>query len=385
MQKFKKQIINELYTNIIPFWKEFKDDINGGWIGYADHQGNKDIYAHKGAMLQIRVAWFFSRLYQYDPKPEYQKLAKHQFDYILEHIVDPSGGVIWETDYKGVCIDQTKHLYYQSFALYAATQYYDSFKDEKAKDLAHHLFNYIEDNFRDDKGYIEQLNSEVNRLSEGGITADRTMNSLLHLIESYTTYTHVFKLEPSRKALKSLLDLFRDKVYNIDKKRLEVLFDHDMNSLLDYHSYGHDIEASWLLDFAVDVLDDQSYRRQFNQITDILCDSIYTKGIKNKGIKTESINNIEDQNYVWWVQSEGVLAFYKKWLTTQNPSYKRIAYDLMDFIQNHQTNKELGELNWKIDLNYIPDQSLPMVSNWKCPYHNGRMCIELLEVLKTHE
>ena len=344
MQKIKTNILNQLYKDIIPFWKNYKDEQYGGWIGFVNHHGIKDIYAKKGSMLQIRVAWFFARLYKYDPKQEYKDLAKHQFDFILEHIVDKDYGIVWEVDYKGVCLDNTKHLYYQSFGLFAATQYYDSFKDERAALLAHQIFDYIEKNFKDEEGYIEQIASVENRLCDNGIKADRTMNSLLHLVEAYTTYTEVFKKEESKKVLKSLLDLFEHKIYNSEKERLEVLFDHHMNSIVDFHSYGHDIEASWLLDLAVETLDDKDYKTRIHTITDKLCKHVYEKGMSQQGIKTEKIEDIEDDNYIWWVQSEGAVAFFKKWISSKNESYKKVAIDLINFINDHQKNKKIGEV-----------------------------------------
>lgn len=378
MRTFKNKIKKELYDHIIPFWTKQKDHVNGGFIGYTDSQGNQDIYANKGSMLQIRATWFFSRLYNFDHNPAYKEIAKHQFDYLLNHAVDDKG-IVWETNYQGIVTDDTKHLYYQAFGLYAAVEYYLSFKDEQAAILSHKLFNYIEDEFKDEYGYKEQLDGKKNRLVEGAIKAERTMNALLHLMEAYASYVQVFKTDKGIEALKRLLDLFEDKIYNKEKKRLDVLFTNDMISVSDYHSYGHDIEASWLLDLAANALEDTDYINRMAIITSQLCRSVYEKGLSKRGIKTEMVNGIEDDSYTWWVQAEGVVAFYKKGMKTHNRRYKRVAGHLLDFIRKNHRNPNTFEVYWKVFENLTPDLLLPASSNWKCPYHNGRMCLEVLE------
>lgn len=382
MQKFKKQLSDELYTNIIPFWKKLKDETHGGFYGFADNKGNIDQQFEKGSMLQMRICWFFSRLYLFDNNKEYKELAEHAFNYFKDHLLDKDLAVVWSTNYHGVVTDDTKHIYYQSFGLFTASQYYQTFKDDSAKKIADNLFRYIENNFKDLHGYKEQLDFNENRLADLGIKADRTMNSLLHLLESYTSYVKVFEGESAKKALMNLLDVFKKSVYNDNKKRLEVLFDHNMVSLVDYHSYGHDIEASWLLDLAAEVLGEKDYIESIHNISNNLCQSVYENGLNKNALKTEKLNNDEDESHIWWVQAEGIVGFYKNAMRTKNKNYENISFKVMDFIMNYQKNNVAGEWYWRLDKNYKPDESQPLASNWKCPYHNGRMCIELLEELK---
>jgi cellobiose epimerase len=382
MHKFKKQLTQELYSNIIPFWKKLKDETYGGFYGFSDNKGNLNQHFEKGSMLQMRICWFFSRLYVFDNNVEYKELANHAFNYFKKHLVDSDNGIVWATDYQGAVTDHTKHLYYQAFGLFTASQYYESFNDDSAKLIADNLFNYIEENFKDENGYLEQFDLNENRLADLGIKADRTMNSLLHLLEAYTVYLKVTKNETVKKALIKLLDLFKFNVYNNDKKRLEVLFDHQMISLVDYHSYGHDIEASWLLDLAAKVIGEKDYLESINFISDNLCQSVYEKGLNRNALKTEKLNNDEDDSHIWWVQAEGIVGFYKNAMRTQNKNYQKISYKVMNFIIKHQKNENAGEWYWRLDKDYKPDDQMPLASNWKCPYHNGRMCIELLEELK---
>lgn len=385
MPSFKENVERLLYQHIIPFWESYQDHTYGGWYGFVDYQGHIDKLAHKGSMLQMRIAWFYARLYAYDQNPKYKQLASDAFHFMKKHLVDIDHGIVWEVNHKGDIIDDTKHVFVQSFGLYAATQYYDSFKDEEAALLAHQLFNYIETNYKDEIGYIEQLDTNQNLLADGDVKANRTMNALLHLVEAYTTYAKVLQKEEARIALKRLLDIFITYVYNPHEKRLNIFFDDDMTSLSDEVSYGHDIEASWLLDFAAEILDDHVYIDKVSQMTDSLRQRVYEKGLNKDRIKSGVVSGIEDSHYVWWVQSEGIIAYFKKGLQTNNETFIKLAEAIFAFTSKSHMHPKLKETVWRMDSDGRFDETLPMISNWKCPYHNGRMCIELLENMKHQD
>ncbi len=381
MQKFKEKIRKELYQNIIPFWKKLIDTNHGGFFGYVDNHGKINDKANKGAMLQLRILWFFSYLYKFDNQEEFKLQANHAFKFVTEKLMDQDGTILWESDYQGKITDFTKHIYYQSFGIYAISQYYDSFKDSKALDLSNRLFDYIETHYKDANGYIEQLDSLHNRLADNGIKADRTMNSLLHLLEAYSTYYKITNRIETKEAIESILDLFINKIYNPKLKRLEVLFNHQMESIADYHSYGHDIEASWLLDDAADAIKNPFYQTKIYEISDQLCTYIDQEGFINQALKAELIHGKKDDSHIWWMQAEAIVGFYKNSKRHKNQYMNRV-FGLLDFILQYQINQNSGEWYWKINKDLVPDLNQPLVSNWKCPYHNGRMCIELLKELR---
>ena len=207
--------------------------------------------------------------------------AAHGYEFLKEYCIDREyGGIYWSMNYDGSPKDTTKHTYNQAFSIYALSAYYEASGDSEALDLALQLFHTIEEKCTDEGGYLEAFTREFkpesnDKLSENGVLAERTMNTLLHALEAYTELYKVSKDSKVKERLKWLLDVFADKVYNPELKRQEVFFDKDYNSLIDLYSYGHDIETSWLLDRATEVLGEAEYTEKITKITDILAEQIY--------------------------------------------------------------------------------------------------------------
>ena len=207
-----------------------------------------------------------------------------------------------------------KHTYNQAFAIYALSSYYDASGDKEALDIAFSIYDVIEAHCKDDKGYLEAFDRNFQpvsneKLSENGVMAEKTMNTLLHVFEGYTELYRVTKDKRVGENLRWMLDIFAKKVYNPDKKRQEVFFDKDWNTLIDLYSYGHDIETSWLIDRGLEILNYPAVTEKLSPITDTLAEQIYKIAYKDHSVINECERGVDNTTRVWWVQAESVLGF----------------------------------------------------------------------------
>ena len=277
VEEIKAHLIND----IIPFWKGLRDDEFGGYYGYLDYDLKLDKKAVKGCILNSRITWFFSNAYTLLKDESLLEEAKHGFAFLKEHCMDKdNGGIYWSMKYNGEPEDTTKHTYNQAFSIYALSSYYEASGDEEALEMAKELFRIIETRCTDEIGYKEAFDKEFHeiendKLSENGVIAEKTMNTLLHVFEAYTELYRVAKLPEVKERLEWIMDTFADKVYNPKLHRQEVFFDKNMNSILDLHSYGHDIETAWLIDRGVEVLGEKKYEEKMTPITKDLTAQIY--------------------------------------------------------------------------------------------------------------
>lgn len=210
------------------------------------------------------------------------------------------------------------------------------------------------------------------------------MNTLLHVLEAYTEFYRVTKNQETAEQLKGMLDTVAEKIYNPKLRRQEVFFDNHMNSLIDLHSYGHDIEAAWLVDRALIHLDDECYKRKLSPINEALEDKIYEVAYNHHSLANECEHGVVDEKRVWWVQAEAVVGFYNAWEKRPNETrFKEAAEDIWGFIKAYVIDsRKDGEWFSCTDKNGTPSMEAPIVEPWKCPYHNGRMCMEIIRRAK---
>ena len=386
----KEEITKHLTDDIIPFWKNLRDDEFGGYYGYLDYDLKLDKKAEKGCILNSRITWFFSNAYTLLKDKSLLEEADHGYEFLKEHCIDKEyGGIYWSMKYDGTPLDTTKHTYNQAFCIYALSSYYEASGKQEALDLARELYELIETRCMDDKGYLEAFTRgfkpESNeKLSENGVLAEKTMNTLLHVLEAYTELYRVSHDEKVGNRLRWIMDTFADKVYNPKLKRQEVFFDKDYNSIIDLHSYGHDIETAWLMDRSLEVLGDTAYTEKLTPITKALTENIYNVAFDGRSLSNECDKGVVDTNRVWWVQAETIVGFLNGY--EKDPSktqYKEAAEAAWQFIKDHVIDKRQGsEWYWLVRQDGSPVEGKPIVEPWKCPYHNGRMCMEVIRRLK---
>ena len=388
-----EEVKAHLLNDIIPFWKNLRDDEFGGYYGYMDYDLKVDKKAVKGCILNSRITWFFANAYTLLKDESLLEEAKHGFDFMKEHCMDKeNGGIFWSMKYDGTPEDTTKHTYNQAFSIYALSSYYEATHDEEALAMAKELFHIIESRCTDEIGYKEAFDKEFHeiendKLSENGVIAEKTMNTLLHVFEAYTELYRVAKLPEVKERLEWIMDTFADKVYNPKLHRQEVFFDRNMNTILDLHSYGHDIETAWLMDRGVEVLDEKKYEKKMTPITKDLTAEIYKTAFDGHSLANECEKGVVNVHRIWWVQAETVIGFLNGW--QKDPSrteYLDAAKSEWQFIKDHVMDKrQRSEWFWEVDQSGKPYEGRPIVEPWKCPYHNGRMCFEVIRRLEGKE
>ncbi len=382
----KDEVKDHLTRSLIPFWQGLRDADNGGYYGILDYDLTLDQHAEKGCILNSRILWFFSNAYDTLKNEKLLEYARYAYDFMMTCFIDKNqGGVYWSLNYDGTILDNTKHTYNQAFAIYALSSYHRATGDEIAKKMALSLFDLIETKCRDEFGYCEAFNGAFepianDKLSENGIIAQKTMNTLLHVFEAYTELYRITKKEVVADRLKALLDIFAEKVYNSDKNRQEVFFDNKMNSLIDIHSYGHDIETAWLIDWGCEVLGNQAYIQKMTPITRALETEIYRKAFDGNSLSNECVNGEVDTTRVWWVQAETMVGFFNAYQKNNNQThYLEAVRNIWAYIKKYLIDARIGsEWFWEVDKEGVPNNHKPIVEPWKCPYHNGRMCFEVI-------
>lgn len=401
IKKLSEEAREHLLGRIIPFWRGLRDDVKGGWYGYMSYGLETDKEAVKGCILNSRITWFFANAYLcckngliaagecekhgYTPEDILAE-ARHGYEFLKEHCLDrTNGGIYWSLHADGTPEDTTKHTYNQAFCIYALSSYYEATGDADALKTAFELFELIEEKCTDEVGYLEAFTVDFKpesneKLSENGVMAAKTMNTLLHVFEAYTQLYKVSKDERVGARLGWIMDTFADKIYNPERHRQEVFFDENYHSIIDLHSYGHDIETAWLIDHGVDVLGKESCRSKLSPITKDLTAQIYKIAFDGHSLANECDKGVVNEHRIWWVQAESVIGFLNGYQRDRSHAeYLEAALRQWEFIKEYVIDKREGsEWFWEVDKNGKPYPDRPIVEPWKCPYHNGRMCMEIM-------
>lgn len=376
----KHELKAELEDRLLPFWTKLKDEENGGFYGRVDFTGQVDKRAEKGCILNSRILWFFSSAYMCTKNPAALDCAKHAYRFLTENFLDKEkGGLYWSADYKGRPENDLKHVYNLAFGIYGLSLYHRAAKDRKALELALGFYGLIEEKCRDENGYLEEFDRSwhktENTMLGGQGLSERTMNTTLHLMEAYTALYEVSGDGRVKKSLKCLLNVVKERLYNPQKRALRVFFDPDWHAIPDIRSYGHDIEASWLIDRASQALGEQPL-----PLTLEIADEVYRTAYSSDGVDNETISGVTDRHRVWWVQAESAVGFFNAYIKTRERRYLDAAFSVWDYIRDNVCDSSTGE--WFSELDESGGAlSLPVVSEWKCPYHNGRMCMEIIRMI----
>lgn len=374
-----------LLSNIISFWKGLRDEDFGGYYGYMSQDLVLDKEAEKGCILNNRILWFFSEAAMLLGGEDLAREADHAYAFLMDRCLDrQSGGVFWSLSHDGTPLDTTKHTYNQAFTLYALSAYYRLTGNETARQTAMEIFHIIETRCRDREGYLESFTRDWkpqanDKLSENGVLADKTMNTLLHVFEGYAGLYQATRDPQVGKAMERALEIFTEKVYDPRLHRQRVFFDAHYRSILDLYSYGHDIETSWLLDWGVELLKNPALTEKIEAIDTEMARAVYAAAYSGHSLANECDRGVVDGTRVWWVQAEAVLGFVNLWRKDGSEIYRAAAGDIFNYIRAYMVDPRPGsEWFWCLDPEGKPIPGKPIVEPWKCPYHNGRMCMELI-------
>jgi mannobiose 2-epimerase len=393
LELLKSEVNEELVTNILPFWMtKMIDSENGGFYGRIDGTGQVYNDAYKGCVLNTRILWTFSSAYRIIKNPDYLKTAERAKDYLLNHFIDPGyGGVYWLLDNKGEMKDGKKQIYAQAFAIYGLTEYYRITKDPACLDSAIALFRLIE-KFSFDiqlNGYFEAFSREWGalddlRLSTKDANEKKTMNTHLHVLEAYTNLFRIWPDDMLKIQLRNLIEVFVDKIVNNQTFNLKMFFDEEWNDKTDLVSYGHNIESSWLIYEAALVLGDKNVIKKVKDICIRIADASKEGFMSDGSMIYERFFSTgkTDTDRHWWVQAETVVGFLNAYTMTENKDYLEMSLKTWRFISENLTDKKNGEWYWSVDNNLKPNLKEDKAGFWKCPYHDSRMCLEIIERIK---
>ncbi len=387
-----------LETNILRFWQERMVDYRqGGFYGRIDGYNVLHPDAEKGAVLNARILWTFAAAARVLNNTPYRILAARAYDYLMQRFMDrEQGGVYWSLNADGTPLDTKKQTYAIAFAIYGLAEYVRLTNNQEALNAAIRLFEDLEAHaykFENEKmskcknGYVEALTRDWQpiadmRLSEKDENGVFTMNTHLHVLEAYTNLYRVLKnvqrddvqgtKERITKQLRTLIDIFANRIFDPATGHLMLFFDEKWQPSNTHTSPGHDIEAAWLLHEALEVLGDEELLNQTLPVIHSLAQA--------------AEDDIMDEKE-WWCYAEAVVGYIDQWKLYQDekPIESNINLELAEtafhYIQTHLMDRENGEWFWTILPDGTPDRTHDKAGFWKCPYHNSRMCIEIIERL----
>ena len=389
--EFAGQIRSELTDDILPFWTNRMQDGRGGFWGRMDGSGRLIKDAPRGGILTARLLWTFSSACRVLGNPELKDVAEKAYLQIRDRFYDPEfGGTYWSIDAEGRPLETKKQFYAIAFTVYGLSEYYRACGDKEALELAIKLYRDIEAHSLDrvKGGYLEAAGRDWSpiadvRLSERDRNDAKTMNTHLHILEGYTGLYRVWPDSGLRKSLTALTELFLQRIVRPDG-HLGLFFNEDWESQSDAVSYGHDIETSWLLCETAEVLGDQGLLARVQECSRRMA-AAAIEGLEPCGgmvYESDPASGERDASFQWWVQAETVVGcLYQLRLTGGQEWYSR-AVRAWDFIRGNLICPG-GEWYWSINPDGTPNTVDDRAGFWKCPYHNGRMCMEVLQFFST--
>lgn len=388
-EQFAASVRSELMDDILPFWRSRTvDERRGGFIGEMSNDLRVRDDAPKGLILNARILWSFSAFYSYTRDDRDRALARRAYEYLTDRFLDRQhGGYFWELDPAGNVLDDKKKIYGQAFCIYALAEYYRTFNEPRALQQATDVFTLIEAHAADRQygGYFEVMSRdwrpcEDMRLSDKDMNEKKSMNNHLHVLEGYTNLVRVSHQASCVERLRDLVELFCRHIVDTGQTHFRHFFDETWTPKSDSYTFGHDIEGSWLLCEAAEVLGSPRLLEQVRSLAVPMAKAALEEGLdKDGGLFYEGRGGqIINPNKEWWPQAEAVVGFTNAWQLTGDAAFREAAVRCWRFIQDRVVDRERGEWFWCIRPDGTPDPAQPKVSAWKGPYHNGRCCLEVL-------
>ena len=388
---YKLEMQTEL-AGILGYWARNAPDLeHGGFYGRRDENNLLYPETPKGIVLNSRILWSFSAACEKTANPEWLELSRRAYAYILDHFTDRVyGGVYWTVDYRGAPLNGRKQIYGLAFTLYAFAAYYRLEGDPEILENAKSLFRLIEQYAydRQRKGYYEAFGRDWRpetdfRLSEKDANEQKTMNTHLHLLEAYTRLYRVWPDGFLKKQIENLLEVFKNYIIDRNSGHLILFFDENWNYKSGIVSYGHDIEASWLLQEAAEMIHTgDEYARWKEICLKIAMASL--GGLDTDGglfYEYEPGRDLLIREKHWWPQAEAMVGFLNAWQLSGETRFFELSYGSWQFIKNHIKDYRYGEWRWGVDADNQPMKNQDKLGFWKCPYHNTRACLETLKRL----
>jgi mannobiose 2-epimerase len=397
-QDWAQRFEAELTGNILPFWMQHAvDHENGGFYGALSNDLKIDNQVPRSAILCARVLWTYATAQRLFPSGDHLKMARHAYDYLTQRFWDKEhGGVYWMLDAQGRPVNDRKHAYAQAFAVYALSEFYRATQEPESLRLAQQLFGLIETHTHDrvHGGNIEGCGRTWNqladlRLSEKEPDCRKSMNTMLHVMEAYTNLLRVWDTPELRSTLDGILRVHLDHIIDLRSGHLRLFFDDEWRSVSGVEtygheiSYGHDIEASWLLVEAAEVLGDKELLRRSQAAALKIAETVLAEGQYRDGRLLAAPADEHGAEVEWWVPAEAVVGFYNAYQLSSQPRFAEASRSNWDFIEAKLVDRTHGDWYKRLDRAGVPIATSHKIGPWECPYHHSRCCFEMLARLKA--
>ncbi|MEJ8844014.1 AGE family epimerase/isomerase [Lacibacter sp. H375] len=387
LQQYKTELQEEL-SRVLDYWmKHTVDHEHGGFYGSVNNNNEPDTTATKGIVMMSRICWSFSAAYRFNNKQEYYAMAERAFNYIFQHFIDREhGAVYWSVDAKGNMLDGKKQIYGLAFCIYGLTEFYKISRNPTALNTAIDLYNYIEEKSFDtaQNGYVEAFTRDWQEIADLRLSAKdnnerKTANTHLHIVEAYANLYTVWPKEKLKERITNLLQLFQQHFISKEHHHLNLFFDDSWNLRSTLQSYGHDIEAAWLLQDCASIIQHSTLLHQLRQLS-IPVTNAAAEGLDKDGgmwYEYEPSNNqlIEEKHS--WPQAEAMIGFYNAYQLTGDQHYLENSLRSWEFIKTYIRDDEKGEWFWGVHQDHSP-MNKEKAGFWKCPYHSSRALLELV-------
>jgi len=395
LNQLKSEVSDNLTQNLLPYWSSrMVDYVNGGFFGRIN--GNEQVFPEedKGGILNARILWTYSAAYRVVKDTAYLRLATRARDYIMKCFIDRQyGGAYRSVSSKGDPSDTRKQTYTQSFFIYGLSEYYRATGDPEALKTAREIFELFEKHALDKQsnGYFEVFSREWQRshdllIGEKTISDEKTMNTHLHIMEAYANLYRVWPDKRMAERLRNLIEIFLDKIIDKESAHLINFLDKNWNSTSTIDSYGHDIEASWLLYEATGLLGDPALLARVKAIS-IKIANAAAEGLRPDGSlvyeKDLSSGHITT-NRSWWAEAETVVGYLNAYELTKDEKYLDYSVDCWNYIKRYLVDYKNGGWFSSVSEEGVVGRG-DKTGFWICPYHNGRMCLEVIERLSEKE
>jgi len=185
--------------------------------------------------------------------------------------------------------------------------------------------------------------------------------------------------------LRETIEITLDKIINPATKRQFYLFNRDWTSVANVESYGHDIESSWLLYECAEILGDEALLARVKRASMDLAESTLVALHPDGRFTHEMRDGVTTNMMQWWVPAEAVVGYFNAWQLSGDEIWLDRAISVWNFTNKYLIDRDFGEWFYGLDRNGVVDKRTGKVSAWRCPYHNVRMCLEIINRIKNKQ